>query len=169
MRITVLAAVVGALVGGIAVAALVPRRERVVERPATQPVAAPAAPTVSEVYGRAKPAIVRIDARPRGTRLPKGRPRLDDGVATGTGFVVDRRGTIVTNDHVVAGGPLISVRFTRGGKLSRARVVPRARPADLALVRIRAPGLEPLPLGDSAQVRVGQTAIALGNPFGLEN
>jgi S1-C subfamily serine protease len=126
-------------------------------------------PSVAAVYDRAVRGVVRIDARERGTPLPEGRPRLDDGVATGSGFVVRRDGTIVTNDHVVAGGPLITVRFRRRGKLYRARLVRRDRSADLAVVRmVDPPRLTPLPLGDSRAVRVGDTAIALGTPLGLE-
>jgi S1-C subfamily serine protease len=170
MRSTIVAAVLAGLVSaGVVAAILGPRSDRVETRTVTRTTQAPSAPPVGAVFARARRAIVRIDARPRGTRLPVGRPRLDDGVATGTGFVVDRDGTIVTNDHVVAGGPVISVRFTHGGKLYRARVLRRDRPADLALVRIHGPRVSPLPLGDSGAVRVGDTALALGNPFGLEN
>jgi S1-C subfamily serine protease len=170
MRSTLIVAVVAGLVSaGVVAAILGPRTERVETHTITRTTQAPAAPSAGAVFARARRALVRIDARPHGTRLPKGRPRLDDGVATGSGFVVDRAGTIVTNDHVVAGGPLISVRFTRGGRLYRARVLRRDRSSDLALLRIRARALEPLPLGDSRAVRVGDTALALGNPFGLEN
>src|SRR4051794_24202122 len=61
-------------------------------------------PSVSTIFQRAERGIVRIDARPPGTPIPKGEPREDDGVATGTGFVIAGDGSIVTNDHVAAGG-----------------------------------------------------------------
>jgi putative serine protease PepD len=171
MRRTILAAVVAGLVSAAAVALLLD------DDPAPQPppraAASPPAreaPTVTEVYARAQKAIVRIDARPRGTPLPEGRPSLDDGVATGSGFVIDRRGTIVTNYHVIAGGPMVTVRFRRAGRRYRARIVSRDRSADLALLRIRPRGrVRPLPLGDSGTVRVGDTALAIGNPLGLEH
>src|SRR4051812_13155912 len=71
---------------------------------------APATPlALSDLYRRAARGVVRVDARPPGVPLPRGRPRRDDGVATGTGFVVNNRGSIVTNEHVVAGGSRVSV------------------------------------------------------------
>ena len=128
------------------------------------------APSVRAIFQRAQRAIVRIDARPPGTRIPSGPPREDDGVATGTGFAIDDDGSIVTNDHVAAGGPKISVRFGEKGKRIDAKVVGRDPGTDLALLRIdpKAADFAPLPLGDSKSVRVGDEAIAIGNPFGLE-
>jgi putative serine protease PepD len=172
-RSTFLAALIGGLVAALAVAALFlgtglgdddPEPDRVRRSvPAVE-----GAPTVSQVYARAGRAIVRVDARERGTPLPAGRPRLSDDVATGTGFVVTRTGTIVTNAHVVAGGPVVTVRFRRRGKRYRARVIGRERSSDLALLKIRARRLPTLGLGASRPVRVGDRAIALGNPLGLE-
>src|SRR3954451_9408324 len=128
------------------------------------------APSVRSIFQRAQRAIVRIDGRPPGTRIPSGPPREDDGVATGTGFVIDPDGSIVTNDHVAAGGSRISVRFGEKGKRIDAKVVGRDPGTDLALLRIdpKAARFAPLPLGDSKNVRVGDEAIAIGNPFGLE-
>jgi putative serine protease PepD len=142
------------------------------EQPATvASAAAPAGgPSVRQVYDRAQRGIVRVDARPRGMRIPSGPPRRDDGVATGTGFVIDRSGLIVTNDHVAAGGPQVSVRFDEDDKRIDARIVGRDPSTDLALLKID-PGaakFEPIALGDSKQVHVGDTAIAIGHPFGLE-
>jgi S1-C subfamily serine protease len=132
-----------------------------------------AGPSTRQIYRTARSAVVRVDARPRGTPIPKGRPQPDDGVATGTGFVIASDGSIVTNDHVVAGGPLVSVRFREGARRVRARVVGRDASSDLALLKIDAGAMplrtEPLPLGDSRRVKVGDAAIAVGNPFGLEH
>ena len=133
--------------------------------------AAPAgAPTARQIFERAQRGIVRIDARPRGRRIPSGPPREDDGVATGTGFVIDDSGLIVTNDHVADGGDQVSVRFEEDDRRIDARKVGRDPSTDLALLRIdpEAADFEPLPLGDSERVRVGDTAIAIGHPFGLE-
>jgi S1-C subfamily serine protease len=133
--------------------------------------AAPAGgPSLRDVFARAQRAIVRVDARPPGTPIPSGPPTRDDGVATGTGFVIDRDGSIVTNDHVAAGGSKVSVRFGEHSKRIDARVVGRDPSTDLALLRVdpRAAAFTPLPLGDSRSVRVGDEAIAIGNPFGLE-
>jgi putative serine protease PepD len=127
--------------------------------------------SVRTIFERASNGIVRIDARPPGTPIPSGPPREDDGVATGTGFVIDADGSIVTNDHVAAGGSRVSVRFGAHGRRIDARVVGRDPSTDLALLRIdpkRAPSIATLPLGDSKSVHVGDPAIAIGNPFGLE-
>ena len=177
MRSHFLAALVGGLVAGAAVAGLllgldVGREDEDggAPPPATVP-ARPEAPAARAVFERASGAIVRVDARPPGTPIPKGRPSRDDGVATGSGFLIDRDGSIVTNEHVVAGGSLVSVRFGEDGRRVRARVAGRDRDSDLALLKIPpagARGAAPLPLGASASVHVGDTALALGNPLGLE-
>ena len=135
----------------------------------TTPGAA-AAPSIRDVFQRAQRAIVRVDARPPGTRIPSGPPREDDGVATGTGFVIDDDGSIITNDHVADGGSKVSVRFGERDKRIDARVIGRDPATDLALLRIdpKAADFEPIPLGDSKKVRVGDAAIAIGHPFGLE-
>ena len=133
--------------------------------------APPGAPSVSGVFERAQRGIVRVDARPRGRRIPSGPPRRDDGVATGAGFVIDASGLIVTNDHVAAGGDHVSVRFEEDDRRIDARKVGTDPSTDLALLRVDpddAPGFAPLPLGDSERVRVGDTAIAIGHPFGLD-
>src|SRR5215217_3935917 len=137
---------------------------------AVAPAAANGAPSARSIFQRAERGIVRVDARPPGTRIPSGPPREDDGVATGTGFVVDDQGSIVTNDHVAEGGSRISVRFGEKGKRIDARLVGRDSGTDLALLRIdpEKADFDPLPLGDSKSVRVGDAAIAIGNPFGLE-
>ena len=91
-------------------------------------------------------------------------------MATGTGFVIDSDGSIVTNDHVAAGGSKVSVRFGERGKRIDARVVGRDPDTDLALLRIdpKRADFDALSLGESNAVRVGDAAIAIGNPFGLE-
>ena len=131
----------------------------------------PGARSVSTIFADAQRGIVRVDARPPGTRIPSGPPRRDDGVATGTGFVIGDDGSIVTNDHVAAGGSKVSVRFGSRDRRIDARVVGRDPSTDLALLRIdpkRAKGLGVLPLGESKSVHVGDPAIAIGHPFGLE-
>ena len=136
----------------------------------TSAAPAPGAPSVRQVFERAQRGIVRVDARPRGRRIPSGPPRRDDGVATGTGFVIDDSGLIVTNDHVAAGGDHVSIRFEEDDRRIDARKVGRDPSTDLALLRIdpEAARFDPLPLGESDDVHVGDTAIAIGHPFGLE-
>ncbi|MGZ9932003.1 trypsin-like peptidase domain-containing protein [Streptomyces sp. NC-S4] len=92
---------------------------------------------------------------------------------TGTGFVYDQQGHILTNNHVVAsaanGGKLFAT-FS-DGKRYDAEVVGRAQGYDVAVLKLKTPpaGLKPLPLGDSDKVAVGDSTIAIGAPFGLSN
>ena len=143
------------------------------ERESAGAATTPAAPgsSVREVYERARLAVVLIDHRPPGVRPRTGPPSRGDRIATGTGFVIDRSGRIVTNQHIVAGRGTTTVQFHRGDDPVRARIVRRDASTDLAVLQVdsaRAPRLTPLPLGDADDVRVGDGAIAIGNPFGLE-
>lgn len=92
---------------------------------------------------------------------------------TGTGFVYDEEGHILTNNHVVASaanGGKLTATFSNGKKYD-AEVVGRAQGYDVAVIKLKnAPtGLKPLPLGDSDKVAVGDSTIAIGAPFGLSN
>ncbi len=176
-----LAALLGGLASGCAVAAIFllsdggeddgtaaqppqPRQSQQAHAPAQ---AGPAAPTVGEVYRRARQAVFVVEGRQPGVEWPDGPPREDDGVATGTGFAI-AGGRIITNQHVVAGADVVAVRL--GGRRARARVLGSDASTDLAILRLeneRARDLETLPLARSADVRPGDTAIAIGNPFGL--
>ncbi|MFP3867311.1 MAG: trypsin-like peptidase domain-containing protein [Desulfobacteraceae bacterium] len=86
----------------------------------------------------------------------------------GSGLIIDRRGHILTNYHVVAGAQAITVRLDDGRQVN-GRLVGGDPRADLALVQIKGSGLKAAPLGDSDQIKVGQWAIAIGSPFGLEH
>jgi len=89
---------------------------------------------------------------------------------TGSGFVIDKDGYILTNYHVVEGADEITVKFHNSPDTYNAKVVGSVPPLDLALLKVDAPKslLRPIPLGDSDNIKVGQKAIAIGNPFGLE-
>ncbi|MFF4848352.1 S1C family serine protease [Streptomyces sp. NPDC001194] len=92
---------------------------------------------------------------------------------TGTGFVYDQQGHILTNNHVVASaanGGKLSATFSDGKKYD-AEVIGRAQGYDVAVLKLKNPpaGLKPLPLGDSDKVAVGDSTIAIGAPFGLSN
>ncbi|RNL71894.1 S1C family serine protease [Streptomyces sp. I6] len=120
--------------------------------------------TVAAVAGKALPSVVTIEAA-------SGRGQGEAG--TGTGFVYDKEGHILTNNHVVASaadGGTLSATFS-DGKEYEAEVVGRAQGYDVAVLKLRdAPdGLTPLPLGNSDQVAVGDSTIAIGAPFGLSN
>jgi len=92
----------------------------------------------------------------------------NQGGSLGSGFVFDGQGHIVTNNHVVEGARQVEVDFTSGYK-AYGTVVGTDLDSDLAVVKVDAPASElvPLPLGDSNALKVGQTVIAIGNPFGL--
>ena len=94
----------------------------------------------------------------RGAEVPSG---------TGSGFVWDGRGHVVTNAHVIAGAGAATVRLPQGRSYP-ARLVGLDRRHDLAVLRIDARGLPPLPVGSSAALSVGQSVFAIGNPFGLD-
>jgi S1-C subfamily serine protease len=177
-----LAALLGGLASGCAVAAIflfagagddddpattatTPARSAQQAPPQRQ--AAAGEPSVGEVYRRARRSVFVVEGRPEGVEWPEGPPREDDGVATGTGFAI-AGGRIITNQHVVADADVVAVRL--GGRRVRARLVGSDASTDLAILRLppeRARQLETLALGDSDDVRPGDTAIAIGNPFGL--
>jgi S1-C subfamily serine protease len=89
--------------------------------------------------------------------------------ALGSGFVIDNRGDILTNDHVVAGATGIRVGFTSGASYA-ATVVGTDPSSDLAVVRVQGPtsALHPLAFEDSSGLQVGDSVYAIGNPFGLD-
>jgi S1-C subfamily serine protease len=88
---------------------------------------------------------------------------------SGSGFLIDNKGSILTNNHVVSGrAPEVQVTLANGKKY-KATIVYRDPANDLALIRIPADGARVvLPLGDSDKLQVGQKVLAIGNPFGLE-
>jgi S1-C subfamily serine protease len=92
----------------------------------------------------------------------------DQGSALGSGFVFDNAGHIITNFHVVEGATQVEVDFTSGLK-TFGTVVGTDLDSDIAVVKVDVPAdqLFPLTLGDSNQLQVGQTVVAIGNPFGL--
>ncbi|MEU2925453.1 trypsin-like peptidase domain-containing protein [Streptomyces sp. NPDC007251] len=127
---------------------------------ATQVKRAPG--TVAHVAANALPSTVTIEAE--GTN--------GDG-GTGTGFVFDTQGHIITNNHVVADaldGGKLTATFPNGRKYD-AQVVGHAQGYDVAVIKLKNPpsDLKPLALGDSDKVAVGDETIAIGAPFGLSN
>jgi len=86
----------------------------------------------------------------------------------GTGFIIDRDGTILTNNHVIEKADAISVKLADDREVP-AKLVGRDPPTDIAVIKIEAQGLHGLPLGDSDSVEVGDWVVAIGNPFGLSH
>src|ERR1700749_994405 len=92
------------------------------------------------------------------------------GTATGSGIVLDAKGHILTNNHVIEGANKIEVKLGESDHEYTAEVVGTDPASDLALLQVEAPAseLDPLPLGDSAKMEVGDPVVAIGNPFGLD-
>jgi S1-C subfamily serine protease len=102
---------------------------------------------------------------------PFGEPESEGGgVATGSGFVIDSEGHILTNNHVIEGAEKIEVKLGESETEYTAEVVGADPASDLALLKVNAPAkeLHPLTLGDSAKMEVGDPVVAIGNPFGLD-
>ncbi len=124
-----------------------------------------------ELYRQASPAVVSIDAL--GIALPENHPVIPgfpQARGQGSGFLYDDQGHIVTNNHVVEDATSLQVRFF-DGTTAIADLIGTDPDSDLAVIRVRElpPGVAPLPLGDSREVAVGQTAVAIGSPFGEQN
>jgi S1-C subfamily serine protease len=113
------------------------------------------------IYERVNPAVVNIDIAVRA---------LDDlsGVGSGSGFVIDKQGHIVTNNHVVEDADQMRVTFA-DGIVAEAQLVARDEDSDLAVIKVDVDPdrLVPLELGNSSSLRVGQRVIAIGNPWDL--
>ena len=133
---------------------------------AVEPLAVSTSPTgetrINEIYDRVSDSVVSIVADGGSSR---------GSGATGSGFVISADGTVVTNDHVVENAGQVEVRFDDSSQGVDAEVVGTDPSSDLAVLRVDpddAPPLEPLTLADSDNVRVGDNAIAIGFPLGLD-
>jgi len=122
--------------------------------------------TPHQVYVQAKDSVAYITANiTQQASGPFG--QTEQGVATGSGFVVRSDGYIVTNDHVVDSASSVKVKIG-DGKTLPARVVGTDPSTDLAVLKVDQTGLKPLTLGDSDAAEVGDPVDAIGNPFGLD-
>jgi S1-C subfamily serine protease len=129
--------------------------------------------TIHDVYAGDAPGVVHITATTKTQTPPDpffgipGASRVQ--TAIGSGFVIDKAGHIITNDHVVAGATDVRVSFSDNESM-RARVVGVDPATDVAVLQVRAPSraLDPLPLGNSDDVQVGDEVIAIGNPLGYD-
>ncbi len=133
--------------------------------------------TLTGIYNRVSPSVVHIEVRQKTTVAMQGFPfgssqQTPDQYTygSGSGFVWDTAGNIVTNNHVVEGADQIRVRF-HDGTILDATVVGTDADSDLAVIKVEASAdlLKPVIMADSAKVSVGQLAVAIGNPFDLEN
>ena len=120
-----------------------------------------------EIYKRDAPGVVFVAADVAQAASPFAPEQ--EGRSTGSGFVIGKGGSIVTNAHVVEGASSVLVRFG-DSKTARARVAGRDPSTDIALLLVDPEGLRlrPLELGSSKGVQVGDPTVAIGNPFGLD-
>jgi S1-C subfamily serine protease len=116
-----------------------------------------AGPPVREVYAQSGPGVVRVEVA-----------SSERGPGGASGFVLDEQGHIITNQHVVEGAKEVSVRFANGVR-EEAEIVGEDPSTDVAVVKVDASEgiLEPLTLGDSSTVGVGEPVIAIGNPLNV--
>jgi S1-C subfamily serine protease len=140
--------------GGSTIVASAPAESsRVAEAPKSE-----GALSVTQLVKRESPAVVLVT-------MSGG----EGGGGLGSGFLIDRRGHILTNAHVVDGGEQTSVTFS-DGTVEKAKVLGVDNSTDLAVLKVAEvpTGVNPAPLGSSAGLVVGQEVVAIGNPYGLE-
>jgi S1-C subfamily serine protease len=132
--------------------------------------------SIYQVFKRSAPGVVQVTS----TQVvqvpadpffgnPFGQPQTQQQQALGSGFVIDKAGHIVTNYHVVQGAKQVEVSFSNNESV-KARIVGVDPSSDLAVlqVKVSSRALTPLPLANSDAVRVGDSVVAIGNPFGLD-
>jgi S1-C subfamily serine protease len=169
----ILAAVLlGAVVGAVTYAGLGGKTTTVVHDVVTagEPTASTTHSSVGSVYRQVQAGVVEITAT-----TTSGSSTFGFGGSTqtqeaqGSGFVYDKSGDIVTSEHVIDGATSMAIRFPNGSRY-KATLVGADTSTDLAVLRVDAPSsvLEPIALGDSTVLQVGDEVVAIGSPFGLE-
>ncbi len=112
--------------------------------------------TTSDLYQKINPAIVSIDSH------------LKDGISCGTGCIIEQDGTILTSAHVLEDGKDIIITMYNGEDYKAEIIKKFGEKKDIALLKINVPyKLKTVKLGDSQKVRVGDSVLAIGNPFGF--
>jgi serine protease Do len=183
--VVALVAVVSFLLGALVAGGLLPVAPALAAQPArgetmrpvprhTTSAANAAAPNFADVAERLNAAVVNIDAASRGGRDRRRRGDDEDGPrefdvprqGSGSGFVIDRAGFILTNYHVIEDADRITVTLA-DGRVLRGELVGTDPAIDVALLRVGGAGpLPEAPLGNSDELRVGEWVCAIGNPLG---
>jgi putative serine protease PepD len=137
-----------------------------------QPVATTRASSlIAQLYKRSIPGVVEVNSTSTAgsDTTPFGAPGGGTTQSTGSGFVADTDGHVITNEHVVAGATSVTVRF-HDGQTMKAEVVGEDASTDVAVLKLDhlPDGVTPLPLGSTSALEIGDAVIAIGSPFGLE-
>ena len=163
--VALVSGLVGGVVGAVATRELVasgttastaPTRDQAASAQPAAPAATPSADQVQGVASTVLPAVVQVEAN------------SFEGKSTGSGVIVSQDGYVLTNAHVVDGASSVGVMLSTAEPL-KGKVVGRDPVNDLAVVRVRRPGLPVATFGRSADLRVGEPAIAIGSPFGFQS
>jgi S1-C subfamily serine protease len=159
---------VGVGAGAVAYSTFSNERTVIREVPVTssEPAASISPLTPGQIYRQSHEGVVEITV---GGAFENPFGQQEQQRSQGSGFVYDSKGHIVTNEHVVSDADTVTVRFWNGDT-REASVVGTDPSTDLAVIKVDAPQslLHPLKLGDSSKVQVGDSAFALGSPYGLE-
>jgi len=153
-----------ALLAGVAIGIAIDRSEPEVVRPLNATQAAPPTPVSSAAMAQTpeEATTIRVAREITPTVVSVTQPR-----GSGSGVIVSRDGVVITNAHVVGSSRVVDVGLADGRTL-RGEVLGRDPSIDVAVVRVRGQNLPAAPVGDSDRLEVGQAAIAIGNPLGLE-
>jgi S1-C subfamily serine protease len=131
--------------------------------------------TVNQIYKATGDGVAFIESEVESQVAPEGfnpfgEPEPEGGSSTGSGFVIDREGHVITNNHVIEGATDVKVTLGDSERSYEAEVVGTDPGTDIALLDVDAPESEfhPLQLGRSGDLEVGDPVVAIGNPFGLD-
>jgi S1-C subfamily serine protease len=134
-----------------------------VQSSGTQVVSQQSTTNIASVYNKVSPSVVSITSQ-SATYSFFGGPETEEGA--GTGMIISSNGYILTNKHVVPDGTQTVQVTTADGKQYTAQIVARDSNNDLAVIKINATGLTPVTLGNSNQIQVGDSVLAIGNALG---
>lgn len=172
----------GIIIGGILGAVMLTYAPSFLTKPvapsavAQQPAVIPPASTYDlvSIFKKVEGSVVQITSTVSTVNnniIINGNPLTSESTRLGSGFIYDAQGLIVTNNHVIDGADTVDVTFTDGNTYS-AKVLGKDAYSDLAVIRITdkfSEKLQPLAIGNSTDLRVGDQVVAIGNPFGLSN